>query len=184
MTRRNFITLKRPIFVGCEGESEVGYVALLSVLANDAGLPVHLDPKNLAPAGDPLDRVNQAQRLIALRRQKRTAYAASFILLDTDQRSENPDRTAQAIAKAAELGIRLIWQDTCHEAFLLRHLQGRAQNRPATTAAARQALLRDWPEYTKPMPRAQLARRLNLEAVRRAAAVEPDLAGLLAAIGF
>lgn len=184
MSRRPRRPQRRTFFVGCEGLSEVGYVTLLQVLAEEAGLPVHLDPQNLAPAGDPLDRVERAATLISQHQKKRVDYAASFILLDADQNSMSPDRIRRAIAMAAQLRIRLVWQDTCHEAFLLRHLPGRASHRPPDNQSALLALRKGWPEYAKPMARVQLTQRLDRLAVLRAAEVEPGLADLLKAIGF
>jgi hypothetical protein len=49
---------------------------------------------------------------------------------------------------------------------------------------AGRALLREWPDYQKPMTRAALAHRVDLVAVLRAAAVEPELEGLLRCVGL
>lgn len=48
-----------------------------------------------------------------------------------------------------------------------------------TSADALHALERDWPEHHKPMTRADLRRRLDLEAVRRGSAAHDEIAGLL-----
>ena len=57
MTRRiPYIPQRVPVFVGCEGESEVGYVQLLNALAQNANPPVHLHVEKLIGAGDPLTR--------------------------------------------------------------------------------------------------------------------------------
>ena len=53
-----------------------------------------------------------------------------------------------------------------------------------TSPDSLQTLQRDWPEYRKPMTRHDLRRRLDLEAVRRAGGVHPDLAQLLAVLGL
>jgi len=45
-------------------------------------------------------------------------------------------------------------------------------------------LQREWPGYRKPMDRTALARRLDIDAVPRAAGVEPCLADLLRRIGL
>lgn len=183
--RRPFIEPKRPIFLGCEGRSEVGYGSFLARLAEDADLRVHLEILELTPgAGDPLGRVERAGTRITHLRTRRGTFAHKFILLDGDQRDENPQRTAQAIALAARLGMELIWQEPCHEAMLLRHLPGRAANRPPTTPAACLALAGAWPEYAKPMTRIDLSKKLGLESVLRAAVVEPGLSSLLQAMGL
>ena len=83
---------------------------------------------------------------------------------------------------ATDNNITLVWQDPCFEAMLLRHLPNRAALRPHDSRRAEDALVRDWPDYRKPMTRARLARRIDMEAVRRAAAAEPDLARLLRAL--
>ncbi len=182
--RRHLIEPKRPIFLGCEGQSEAGYGALLAGFADDAGLRVHLEIENLAPAGDPLDRVEKAAARIDHLRRRRGTFTEKFILLDSDQQAENPQRTVQARTLAARLGITLVWQEPCHEAILLRHLPGRAANRPPTSQAAHQSLTNEWPEYAKPMARVDLMRRLDLAAALRAAEVEPGLMALLIAIGL
>lgn len=59
--RRACRTVRRSIFIGCEGESERGYVAFLGRLAEQVGLAVHLDPVVLQPGGgDPLAIVELA----------------------------------------------------------------------------------------------------------------------------
>jgi hypothetical protein len=63
--------------------------------------------------------------------------------------------------------------------MLLRHLDAFAQNRPPTSAAAEAMLKAAWPDYRKPMTKIQLARRIDLDAVQRAAAVEPSLSVFL-----
>ena len=50
------------------------------------------------------------------------------------------------------------------------------------TQIAMQQLRQQWPEYEKPMSAMQLATRINLEALRRAAAVEDELRALFASI--
>jgi hypothetical protein len=182
--RRHLIEPKRPIFLGCEGQSETGYGALIAGFADEVGLRVHLEIVDLAPAGDPLGRVQKAAARIDHLRRRRGTFTEKFILLDSDQQAENPQRTAQARALAARLDITLVWQGPCHEAMLLRHLPGRAANRPPTSQAAHQSLANEWPEYVKPMARVDLIRRLDLAAARRAAEVEPGLMELLRAIGL
>ena len=46
------------------------------------------------------------------------------------------------------------------------------------------ALVREWPGYRKRMPRAGLAKRIDVDAVMQTAAAEPDLARLLTALGL
>ena len=85
---------------------------------------------------------------------------------------------------AGDHGIKLIWQAPCHEALLLRHLPGRASDRPPTSKLAQSALKAVWPEYEKPMSPASLSKRIDLAGLRRAAAVEPGLKEFLSDIGL
>jgi hypothetical protein len=57
-----------------------------------------------------------------------------------------------------------------------------SNHRPLDCRVAQQQLERVWPEYKKAMPRALLARRIDLDAVRQAAGVEPELRVFLEAI--
>ncbi|WP_353447075.1 RloB domain-containing protein [Sphingomonas aerolata] len=172
-------------FIGCEGESEQGYVALLQRMADAGGLHVHLDAIVLQPGGgDPCAIVEQAlKRMKAREKQAGDPYAFRFVLLDADKRGQQPQRDARAVTLAADI-LHLIWQDPCYEAVLLRHLQGCAQLRPPLTPDALVQLRQRWPEYGKPMPAARLATRVDTDALQRVRPVEPDLATLLDAVGL
>lgn len=187
MTRRRtpYIPQRRPVYVGCEGASEVSYAGLLQDMLRDADLPVHLVVEELGPgAGDPLARIEMAvSRLYRLRRT-RTEPAERFALLDSDQALRDPQRADQARRVAADNNIIIVWQHPCFEAVLLRHLQDRDTRRPPDTPEAGRALKREWPDYQKPMPRVALSRRIDRAAVLRAAAVEPDLEILLRCLGL
>lgn len=154
-------------------------------MIRDAALPVHLVIEELGPgAGDPQARIEMAVRRLEQLRRKRTAPAERFALLDFDQAEANVPRADRARQLAAQHDITIVWQRPCFEAVLLRHLDGRAGHRPVDTPGAERALLREWPEYLKPMTRVALARRIDLAAVLRAAAVEPDVQTLLRCIGL
>ena len=186
MTRRpSYIPLRRLVYIGCEGASEVSYAGLLQDLLRDADLPVHLVVEELGlGAGDPLARIEKAVRRLAHLRETRTVPAERFALLDSDQAIRDPQRAERARCVAADNNITIVWQHTCFEAVLLRHLQGCAMRQPPDTPEAGRALLREWPDYQKPMTRTALARRLDLAAVLRAAAVEPELEILLRCLGL
>lgn len=187
MTRRRpaNIPIRRQIFVGCEGKSEAGYVALLQDFARTVDLPIYLNIKELAPgAGDPLARVEMAVRLINRENVTRIAPSSNFVLLDDDQTVLAPARAETARQLAAQNNITIVWQRPCFEALLLRHLHGCHTRRPPDTPGAGAALRGEWADYEKPMDRAALARRLDFAAVLQAATVEPELATLLRAIGL
>lgn len=187
MTRRRppSIPERRPVFIGCEGESEAAYAGLLQNMLREAGLYVHLVVHDLGRgAGDPFARVQLAiQRLEHLNRT-RIAPRERFVLLDSDRVARDPDRAAAAHRLAAGHHISIVWQEPCFEAMLLRHLPDRATRRPPDTPEAVRALEREWPDYRKPMSREDLSRRIDREAVRRAARVEPGLLALLRRLGL
>lgn len=179
-TRRPIIVQRTPIFFGCEGESEQGYGQLLNDLLRAADIPVHLEVVNLNPgAGDPIARLRRAQQEIARRRRRRSEFEGKLVLMDSDQVDGNAHRRQQAQQLANDLGLRIIWQEPCHEAFLLRHLDGYEQNRPPTAQAAINALRAAWPEYEKPMTKIRLSRRIGMPEVQRVASVEAVLADFL-----
>ena len=187
MSRRRapHIELRRPIYVGCEGASEVGYAGLLQDLIRDAKLPVHLHIEELGPgAGDPLSRIETAVLRLKRLEERRGAPAERFALLDFDQALRDPQRADRARKLASDNRIEIVWQRPCFEAVLLRHLKGKAGHRPPDTQTAARALEKEWPEYRKPMMRSNLARRIDRDAVLRAAGVEAELRLLLQCIGI
>ncbi|MEM6464260.1 MAG: hypothetical protein AAF724_20330 [Pseudomonadota bacterium] len=182
--RRPYIPIRRPVYVGCEGASEVSYASLLQDLIRESNLPVHLHVDELGPGtGDPLSRIEMAVLRIKRLRRKRSAPAERFALLDFDQAERDLQRAAQTRKLATENGITIIWQWPCLEAILFRHLPGKTHHRPLDTRRAVQALKKEWPEYDKPMTRANLARRIDRDAIVRAAGVEADLQAMLHSLG-
>lgn len=187
MTRRRppSIPERRPVFIGCEGESEVAYAGLLQDMLREQGLHVHLILHDLGRgAGDPLARVKLAVQRLTQLRGTRIAPPERFILLDSDQVARDPGRAEAARRLAAEHDIGIVWQEPCFEAVLLRHLPDRATRRPPDTPEALRVLEREWPGYSKPMTRENLARRIDRAAVSRAARVEPALLALLRCLGL
>lgn len=183
---RRMIQQRRRVFVGCEGESEQAYTALLARLVETARLAVYLDAVLLQPAGgDPLAIVERAAARAAEREQRHgDPYERRFVILDDDKLGQTPQRDQRIAGVAGDAGLRIIWQSPCHEAVLLRHLDGCAQLRPPSTSIAGQQLAARWPTYRKAMPAARLAERLNHAAIARAAAVEVELAELFRVIGL
>jgi hypothetical protein len=176
--------LRKRIFVGCEGRSEESYIALIRTFAEAKQLPIHLEIKNLAPAGDPLDRLNTAIKCIARLERNREKFATRFVILDDDQNDLTPQRTEKAKELAIKHSISLIWQSPCHEAMLLRHFENHGNDQPQSTPIAKQQLKALWPEYVQGMERLDLAKRLDFASVASAAAVEHDLAKFLKQIGL
>src|SRR5271163_2170925 len=124
--RRRLIPQRRRVFLGCEGESERGYGALVNRLLETRRQDVHLDIALLKPGGgDPLALIELAVRRITEGERKRESpYVHRAVLLDADRRGQSPARDARIPALAATARLRIIWQEPCHEALLLRHLDG------------------------------------------------------------
>ena len=168
------------IYLGCEGPSEQSYGKRLGEIAEAAGLHLYFDNDVLQPGGgDPLALVQLATRRIREKEAKRTSFTFRAILLDRDKWGIKPERDAQIESLARRNRLHLIWQEPCHEGFLLRHLEGHETARPVTSELASQALKRIWAEYHKPMAAMHLAGKIDLEAVRRASSVGAALAAFL-----
>lgn len=174
--RRATIPQRRRIFLGCEGESEQGYGALLSRIAEEMNLHLAIQSVLLRPGGgDPLDLVSLAIELSERDERRRGAFAFRAALLDSDKLGISSDRDRRLVPLAEEHQLHLIWQDPTHEAMLLRHLDGCQALRPPTAAIALQELIRRWPEYRKPMPALRLATRIGAPQVLQAANMEESL---------
>ena len=171
---RGHILQRRRIFVACEGESEVGYVALLQRLADEASLAIYLD-KRLCHGGDPLAIVEKAISELKLTSRRRGSCVSQAIFLDADRRDDAPDRAARADRLIREHGFTAIWSVPAFEVLLLRHLDGCEQLQPPTSALALQELQGRWPDYRKGMTANELRTRLDHAAVERAASVLPAM---------
>ena len=184
--RRLVIPQRRRVYLGCEGESEGGYGALVSRLLENQRRDVHLHVDLLRPGGgDPLALIELARRRIAAgERKSESAYVHRAVLMDVDRLGQSPLRDAQMAAIAQAERIQIIWQRPCHEALLLRHLAGCQQLRPPTPAQALAELRQRWSEYVKGMPALRLADRIDHAAIQRALQIEPELASFLASIGY
>lgn len=185
MSRRSRFPQRKRIFLGCEGESERSYGALLARLVESQHQRIFLDTVLLQPGGgDPLALVLLAARRLREQESKRGAYVAAYLLVDADKLGNKPERDRQILAAARKAGLNLIWQEPCHEGLLLRHLPGCEQLRPATTELAFATLKQRWPGYEKNLPAAKLALVLGAEEVRRARRVTDALDRLLKEMGF
>jgi hypothetical protein len=184
--RRPTIPQRRRIFLGCEGESERGYGALISRLLETQRRDVHLQVVLLKPGGgDPLALIERADKLIlAGERKSESPYLHRAVLIDDDRLGQAPARDAQIASIAQSARIRVIWQRPCHEALLLRHLDGCQHLRPPTSSHALAELRQRWPEYVKGMPALRLADRIDASAIRRVFAVEAELAAFLSELGY
>lgn len=187
MMRRQKVKRRRRLFVGCEGESEQGYAALLQRFAEERKVAVHAESRVIPRAGDPLAIVERAIEMAAQgERGSKPAYSARFLMLDTDLMGRNPGRDAQIPGLAAQHNFVLLRQNCCFEAFLLRHIDGHSNDEPPTSAIAIARLIAVWPHYKKGLPAQELRKRIAVEDVQRAAQNprNADFGALLDALGL
>ena len=169
MARRQRVPRRKRYFVGCEGESEQGYVALLQRFAEKRGASVHADAKVIPRAGDPLELVRRAIKMAAQgERGSKPAYSMRFLLLDTDLIGQNPERDAKIPGLVDRYGFALVRQNCCFEASLLRHIDGHENDDPPSAAIALVRLQQAWPNYKKGLPAQVLEKRISLQCVQRA----------------
>ena len=175
--------IRRRIFVGCESDSEVSYIARVRRVVDDVHQKVYLDAQPLQPGGgDPLDLARRAEEVIRKGERNREPYVERYLLIDRYRFGGSPERDQRMRVILNRINARVIWQDPAHEAFVLRHLPGCAMRRPPSTEVAMRHLRQEWPEYKKPMSAMQLANRIDLEALRRAAEVEDELRAFFTSI--
>ncbi len=173
------------IFVAFEGKSEIAFCAWLQDLCNDFHLNVHLDRPRRMSGGDPLALVQCG--LKARERSEKGAglgHRHSLLLIDTDRLDDGSERSREAIALAAQKNLVLIRQRPCFEAVLLRLHEGCEKKVPATATEALFQLQRVWEGFQKPPTRQQLAARFTVAHLQRLAAVEAEIARLLAILGL
>lgn len=171
------------VFVGCEGRSEIAYVALLAQCIEAHRHDRHIDSVDLR-GGDPLTLIERALDVTKRRERQRGEYSVRSVFLDRDRFGESPHRDGQALQLANTHGVLLVWQEPCFEAFLLRHLPGFENARPRTKGSARDALQARWPTYVKPQDTLQLSSRIAAQDVQRVRQVETWLDAFLNAVGF
>jgi hypothetical protein len=82
--RRAALPQRRPVLLGCEGESEFGYGALVRRLREGHSRDLHLDVTLLRPGGgDPLALVELAcQKIRDTERKRDIHYSLRAVLLD------------------------------------------------------------------------------------------------------
>ena len=176
---------KMPVFLGCEGASEVAYGQFLARLLAAANLAVHLEVVALNPgAGDPLSLIKRIIKELPRREARRTPFKLKIVLMDADRLQNDRVRKSATETLAQDHGIGILWQRPCHEALLLRHFEGHQNQQPADCRSATALLQKLWPDYEKPMSTTDLARRIDQAGLFRAASVEPAVQHFLAQIGL
>jgi hypothetical protein len=182
---RNIRARRRPVFLGCEGESERAYCQTLFDIIESEIQTVHLEVVLLGEgAGSPLAKIQKAIKKIEGYERTRSKFFRRVVLMDSDLIEHNEVLRVRTENLATQHDIRIIWQSPCHEAFLLRHLPNCAQLRPPTTALANSVLTAQWPLYRKPMSRIEIANRIDSDRVRQVIVVENEFRLFLNDIGW
>jgi hypothetical protein len=186
MSRQPHIPQRKRIFLGCEGESEQSYGALLQRLANEQNLPLAIDSVILKGGGDPLGYLQLAVSKIEEEEEKRGEYMVRAVLIDKDRLGQNKERDQRIPTLISQHCLQIIWQEPCHEALLLRHLPNCQSLRPVSTELAIKELGRRWPRppYRKGMPSTRLADVIKMPDILAAAGVDEALHHFLESIGF
>lgn len=185
MRRRPHIPQRRLAFVGCEGDSELAYVALLNDIASARSIHIRFQAERLNPgAGDHCALVERAAEHLATRKRRGTRYVVAAVLLDRDRWGLSPTRDAHATVLAAKHGLLLVWQQPNHEAVLLRHFEGCQALQPPAHASL-EYLQKLWPEYDKSgMTAAKFSRRIGYQQILQACEVETELREFLQRMGM
>ena len=183
--QRQTIVRRRPVFLGCEGESERAYAQVIADLIRQRVKDVHLEVMLLGPgAGSPLAKIHKTLKLIESYERKRSEFWRKFVLIDYDLAEHDEKLRTETSELATSNGIMLIWQRPCHEAFLLRHLPNCADQKPQSPTQSIKELVAIWPQYRKSMTRYQVARRIDSASLERARSVESELHHFLNMLGW
>lgn len=96
------------IFVGCEGQSEQGYIRLLQQFIDDAGIAIRIDSHVLTGAGDPLELAQKSLARIKIEEtHPMRKYKGRFLVLDTDRLGQSRDRNSKLLELVKK--TRLSW---------------------------------------------------------------------------
>lgn len=173
----------KPVFLACEGRSELGYSRWLNRLASQVGLAVAITSEDIE-GGDPLDLVQKSvSRLLRIERQ-RGRHRVRGLLLDADGLGHDQGRDAEAFQLAQGKQFHLIWQRPTHEVFLVRHFVGYGDHNPPDATSIWKVLGEAWPEYTKGMDAGGYGAKLTYQHLENARAVEADLDRFLNEAGW
>ncbi|HEX9646643.1 MAG TPA: hypothetical protein VGB88_04040 [Alphaproteobacteria bacterium] len=185
MKRQPPIPQRKLAFVGCEGDGELAYVALLNHIATARNLHIWFRAEALNPgAGDHCAVVERAAARLAHRKRQGTRYLATAVLLDRDQWGTSKARDTRSVDVAKRHGLLLVWQRPDHEALLLRHLDGCQALQPPATVSLNE-LKKRWPEYDKSgMTAARLDARVGYQQILQACTVEAELRQFLKRMGM
>ncbi len=163
MTRQK----RKRIFLGCEGESERSYGALIQSFAEEENLNIHIE-RCVLSGGDPKKLVYKTINVLKNKKPKlNNDYIAKFVLMDTDRFESNTEFEITELAE--NHNITLLKQKICFESVLIRHFEPHLDDKPSSSSDALQKLKKIWPEYEKGLSADELNKRIAFKNIKYAA---------------
>lgn len=163
-----------------EGEGEQSFVTWLQRLIDQYKLPIHLDCKILNSGG-------YSKMLEAAVKDSRYKLKnkANILLLDTDRAERGDDLWSldKLRAEADKKKFKTCFQRPKQEGLLLRMFKGNECLVPNSNDVD-EKLLKQWPEYKKPINTHTLNSKFILEDLIRVARWDEDIKNLLSIIGL
>jgi len=151
MARRHQRPAKQPIYIGCEGQSEVAYAGLLESILRDKQLGYHLVTDDLGKGAGSLEqKVRQAHQNIETKLKQKYKFKKRYVMLDADVLNRDESRRRAIEREAADYNIVVIWQRPCFEAVLLNHIERCEYHEPSDSKIAEAQLKKQCPAYSKP----------------------------------
>ena len=150
-------------------------------------LHVHLEPRVPGKTDNAQKLVSKAIAIAQARqRGSGNCYSSKYIILDTDWLSAVEGENTRMKKQAVGDGFKLVFQECCFEAFLLRHFKPYQNATPPNAAEAEKQLTKVWKGYRNGLSAKDLMKELGSEMVR-AASMRPqnhDFKELLRDIGL
>ena len=174
---------KRPVYVACEGKSEAGYIRWLNRLADARGVPIALTAQDMK-GGAPAIIADKAIRFLQGSIGGPRIYRGKYLFLDRDLAVNSQRELDRAMQIAEKHLFGIVWQQVCHECFLLKHFSQTERLNPSTPDACSRALLGVWPAYRKGLDATEYERQLSFDHLARARGNLPDLDAFLNDIGW
>ena len=111
-------------------------------------------------------------------------YRGKYLILDRDFAVNSRQELDRAVQIAARHSFGIVWQQGCHECFLLKHFSETENRNPPNAKACESALFGVWPDYRKGLDAIEYESRLTIESLARARGNLPELDAFLNDIGW
>ncbi|MCL5260804.1 MAG: hypothetical protein M1561_03880 [Gammaproteobacteria bacterium] len=176
--------IRTRIYLAVEGEGEQSFVRLLQHFADQNNLYVYLDCKVLGGGGYNA-MLRNALKSRKCMSKKRTKEKSSVLLVDEDrgQRREDGWSLTKLRQEAGKTGFHVCVQYPNQEGLLWRMLPDNENRRPDIRNVHRD-LVKQWPEYKKPVDFYVLSKKFKLDDLLRVAKFDSEINNLLSTIGF